>query len=220
MPILQKRLQFGALAFLAEKMLSGLASTWSVAVHDKDRVIKGINKRRYPSIVTFWHRNLLTLLPLFSNLPVCIPVSEHKDGEYVAHLIDRFGMHTVRGSTTRNSLNVMRGLIDNLNSGVSCAITPDGPKGPNKSVQPGFILLSRKTKTPVIPLGVAVNKGWVFNSWDKLILPKPYSQIQLIFGKPIDLKVGRDSSSQNCKILREATLKLDDKAASIVKGSV
>jgi hypothetical protein len=117
--------------------------------------------------------------------------------------MERFGILAVRGSTTRNSLRLIKSLLGAVRNGRSCGITPDGPRGPAFTVQPGVILLSRHTGLPIYPVGVAVARGWVFGSWDAFILPKPFSRIAISIGNPLrpDEFTGRNYD-RSCERLR------------------
>ena len=201
MPILKKRIQFHAAAVCGDMLLSMLSATWKVSVKDPEGVLRSIYEKKGACITTFWHRYLLTMLCVFRGYPVCVPVSEHEDGEYVAHVMKRYGLLTVRGSTTRGGQRMVRELVRNIEAGWSCAITPDGPRGPVYSVQPGFILPARRTGAQVYPIGVAVDRRWLFNSWDELVLPKPFARVSIVVGKALNVGQGRDAA-QLCESLR------------------
>ncbi len=219
MPILQKRVQFHFAAAMADALLFSLSKTWHISIEDPERLIRSFAACNGPHIATFWHRYLLSMVSIFRGYPVAIPVSEHKDGEYIAHLIERYGMNSIRGSTTRGSLRLLRKLIDHLKAGGNCALTPDGPRGPNMSVQPGFALLSRKTGTPVSPIAVAIDRGWTLNSWDRLVIPKPFANIQIVIGRTVNIPP-EGKIEQYCESLHSAMLELGDRAAANLTATV
>ncbi len=212
MPILQRRIQFHFAAAAGEMLLGPLSSTWKVTVEDPEGVLKSILEKRRVHIAAFWHRYLLTMLCVFRGYPVCVPVSRHNDAEYVAHLMNRYGLRTARGSTTRGSLQMIRDVMRRLKAGDSCAITPDGPRGPVYSVQPGLVLLSRRSGVPVYPVGIAVNRGWIAGSWDRLVIPKPYARIGLAVGReltfPPEMRV-----EEACELFRSQLVLCTEKAA-------
>ena len=164
-------------------------------------------------IAAFWHRQMLTLLCHFRGYPYCVAVSEHRDGEYVAQVLKRHGFLPVRGSTTRGSRRLLRGLWTAMNEGWSCAITPEGPRGPKFSVQPGFIMLARRSGVPVYPVGLAVESAWVLKSWDAFVVPKPFSRIAVVLGDPIPADLlAEGSTEQLCAALKEAIERATEKA--------
>ncbi len=219
MPILQKRIQFHAAAVAGDLLLSPLAATWRVSIEDPDGMLRSIAAGRGVHIAAFWHRYILALLCLFRGYPVCVPVSTHSDAEYIAHIMNRYGLKTVRGSTTRGAVRLVREIVRRMDSGTSCALTPDGPRGPACSVQPGFILLARRTGAPVHPVGMAVSSGWVFNSWDRLIVPKPYAKIGMVVGPALPVLADCDSKSY-CEMLRDRIMQCGEQAAEYTRTSV
>ena len=213
MPILQNRIHFHAAAVAADMLLGPLSGTWKVSVEDPEAILESIAKKRCVHVAAFWHRYLLAMLCIFRGYPVCVPVSKHSDAEYAAHLMKRYGIRTARGSTTSGSLQLIRDLMQHMKAGESCAITPDGPRGPRYSVQPGLVLLSRRTGAPVHPVGVAVDKGWIVNSWDRLVIPKPYARIGLVIGRALTFPPGQ-KVEEACEVFRSHIKVCSDKAAS------
>lgn len=181
MPPVQKRLHFWAVGVLASRVVRALSATWRVRIEDPDQVIRRVVEGRQQALFTFWHRHILPLLALYRHHPFVLPVSEHEDGEYVAQVMHRMGLKSVRGSTTRGSLKLLRGMLGQIRAGRSPAITPDGPRGPRFSVQPGFILLARRSGLPVYALGVAAKDAWELPSWDRFHIPKPLTTVAVAF---------------------------------------
>jgi len=182
MPVLQRTLRFRLAGWLGALVVRLLYATWRVTVIDPEDVGTGVRDGTRPAVIAFWHRHLLTLLGHCRGYRVCVPVSEHRDGEYVAQVMERSGLISVRGSTTRGSLKLVRGLLSCARQGWSPAITPDGPRGPKYSVQPGVALLARRCGLPVYPVGIAVSSAWVLRSWDEFMIPKPWARIVIAAG--------------------------------------
>ena len=198
MPLLQKRVQFWAAGFAGEIVIRLLASTWRYVKGAPEGLEEQIRSGRKQAIFGFWHRHLLSLLGGFKGYPICVPVSEHRDGEYVAQVMERFGLLAVRGSTTRGRIRLIRGLLEAIRRGRSGAITPDGPRGPKYTVQAGFVLLGRRTGLPVYPLGIAAEKGWELNSWDAFVIPKPFTRICIVAGTPMAPEDIQDTPVREC----------------------
>jgi len=100
--------------------------------------------------------------------------------------MERNGFLALRGSTSHGATRMLRGVLGAVDEGWSCAITPDGPRGPRYSVQPGFILLARRSGLPLHPLGIAVDRAWVLKSWDAFCLPKPGARIVIVVAPPME----------------------------------
>lgn len=79
----------------------------------------------------------------------------------------------------------MREMLKASEDGYDIAITPDGPRGPRYRVQNGIIELARRTGMPIIPISFNASRKKVFRSWDRFLLPYPFSRGVFIFGKPL-----------------------------------
>ncbi len=153
-----------------------------------DKTLSYDIRNEYPNefkcIYMFWHRNLLLLALYRIGNPVAVMVSSSQDGELIAGPIEELGLITVRGSTTRQGSAAIRKMLK-LASRYQLAITPDGPKGPSQKIQPGIIYIAYLAKIPIIPVTASASREWIFNSWDRFRLPKPFSRITVTFGEPV-----------------------------------
>ena len=107
------------------------------------------------AILAFWHNRLL-LLPFIYRYRmhlknIVVMVSRSRDGEFVANFLDRFGFHTIRGSSSKGGGQTFTQAIKMARKGYDIAITPDGPRGPRYQVQPGVIKLAQMTSLPIVP---------------------------------------------------------------------
>jgi lysophospholipid acyltransferase (LPLAT)-like uncharacterized protein len=138
--------------------------------------------RRQRLIYAFWHEYYLLTINFRDNIQML--VSKHADGELITRMIQHLGVAAVRGSSRRGGAAAMLDMIRN-----GCrrhiAITPDGPCGPRRRVQPGAVFLASKTGLPIIPIGIALERAWRFKSWDRFALPHPYSLVKIITGAPV-----------------------------------
>ena len=72
-------------------------------------------------------------------------------------------------------------------------LTPDGPSGPPLRAKPGAVMLAQLSGAPILPMACAVDRAWRLSSWDRLILPQPFSRVVMAYGAP--LSVPRELSS-------------------------
>ena len=137
-------------------------------------------------IAALWHNRLLLIsfvLKRYSpERPGAGLISASRDGDLVADLTQRFGFDIVRGSSSRMGAGALRELGNVLASGRDILITPDGPRGPAYQLGPGIIFLAQKTGAAVVPINMEYSKCWRVNSWDRFILPRPFSKVRVIFG--------------------------------------
>lgn len=161
----------------------------------------------FKCIFMCWHRDVLMMFlhRLGSNAGAII--SSSQDGELIAGPVEELGVKTVRGSTTRQGSQAYRAILK-MAKERQLAITPDGPKGPSKCIQPGVIHIAFMAKIPIISVALHADKEWVFNSWDKFRIPKPLARITAIYGEPyyIHDKAELDSAIGN---LSEITAALE-----------
>jgi lysophospholipid acyltransferase (LPLAT)-like uncharacterized protein len=75
-------------------------------------------------------------------------------------------------------------LADVIASGHDVVITPDGPRGPAYRPGGGIILLAQKTDARVVPLNLEYARCWRLPSWDRFILPRPFTRVRFILGPP------------------------------------
>jgi lysophospholipid acyltransferase (LPLAT)-like uncharacterized protein len=148
-----------------------------------------------PLIGSFWHACIIPATYMCRNLGVRVMSSNSYDGEYMGRIIRKFGFVAVKGSSSRNAIRALLGLRRALEEKWSVAFTLDGPRGPRYKVKPGPVALGRSSGVPLTMFHMAVDKAWVLNSWDKLIIPKPFSRVLMRFGRLIEIP--RDASEQD-----------------------
>lgn len=112
--------------------------------------------------------------------------STSQDGSLVDFVIRKMGGATSRGSSTRGGIAALKGLIRLIRQGYRASMAVDGPKGPLHRVKPGVFELSRIANAYVVPVGVAASNGHVFQkSWNKALLPWPFSRVVITFSEPL-----------------------------------
>jgi hypothetical protein len=145
--------------------------------------IIGLEKPYPKGIYIFWHRNLLPLLINRKNENVAIIISSSKDGDFIAGPAKLYGYIPVRGSSSKQGVSALKEMLK-LSKNHSIGLTPDGPKGPAQKIKNGAFQLAYLSKCPIYAVNVKVSKAWIFNSWDRFILPKPFSKVIVNYSKP------------------------------------
>ena len=137
-------------------------------------------------IYAFWHDSVFLLPYTHRNSGIMIMVSESKDGEIATGILKHFGYEVVRGSSKRRGSRALINLYDGMRKGKSVAITVDGPRGPRHEAKEGAIFLAGKLQAPIIPVATGAKRFWTLErSWDKLVLPVPFSEGVVLYGQPI-----------------------------------
>jgi lysophospholipid acyltransferase (LPLAT)-like uncharacterized protein len=146
-----------------------------------------------PVIYVFWHRCIIPATYHFRNRGIAVMTSSSFDGEYIARIIEKFGYRAVRGSSTRGGVRALLGMHTEIEQGRSAAFTIDGPRGPAFVAKPGAVLLARNVGAPVLAFHAAVQRAWELNSWDRLLIPKPFSRVVLRVSRLVQVPNDADS---------------------------
>ncbi len=141
--------------------------------------------RKRPIIYCFWHRCIFQACYAHRGLGFAIMISRSFDGEYIARIARHFGYKAIRGSSSRGALSGFRGLQRELGEGRSVVVPVDGPRGPRYVAKPGPILMSQMVQCEIFCFYVAAQRAWVLNSWDRMLIPKPFSRVYTHLGRPI-----------------------------------
>ncbi len=164
-------------------LLRALASTWRFRIVN-EASYRTLHANGQPFVFAFWHGQLLPLLWLHRGQGVAIVISAHRDGEIVAGVAERLGMRTIRGSSTRGAARALLGLVRELESGGEVAVTPDGPRGPARRFASGALVAAQRAGAPIIGIGVSAARAWHLRSWDRFMIPKPFSRVNVTYTTP------------------------------------
>ena len=144
-------------------------------------------------LFVFWHSRILGLTYTHRFNNAGIMVSKSFDGEWIARIVQRLGYHVFRGSASRDGAPALLEMLKSDKMG-DLALTVDGPKGPAEKVKPGAVVLASLSGFPLVPITVRSSKAWRIKSWDRLIVPKPFSTVEVAMGHHIMVpeNAGRD----------------------------
>jgi hypothetical protein len=127
----------------------------------------------------------------FGKLHLLMMISGSRDGEYAAKLASCFGFGHVRGSSTHGGSQALKDMIAKLNEGLdSAGMLADGPQGPPRVVKMGSLVISRDTGLPLMGVLWGADRCWTLNSWDRYLIPKPFSRIVIKYTKPMWIPAG------------------------------
>ncbi len=130
----------------------------------------------HPGIYPFWHSCVFPSAWIFRQRKLAVMTSRSLDGEYIARVIRRLGFVAIRGSSSRGGQRALLEMQTYVESGKGAAFTIDGPRGPRHVAKRGPVYLAKATGVPITPFYVAVERRWMFNSWDRFVLPMPFSR--------------------------------------------
>lgn len=111
-------------------------------------------------------------------------VSKSFDGEWISRVVRRFGYRVFRGSASRDGAPALLEMLRNTDPG-DLALTVDGPRGPAEAAKPGVFSLASKSGLPVVPISYRASSAWRLKTWDRFMVPKPFSTVTVVYGRHI-----------------------------------
>ncbi len=145
-------------------------------------------KEKKTILLCTWHQQFFSAIRHYKTYAKYNPglmISQSKDGDLISSVANRTGWHTPRGSSSKGGKKAMTAMIDHLNEYGFGAHILDGPRGPMGIVKSGIIRMAMETNAIIVPFYTSADRAWFFNSWDRFMLPKPFSRVYLSFGTPI-----------------------------------
>jgi lysophospholipid acyltransferase (LPLAT)-like uncharacterized protein len=142
----------------------------------------------HPLIWAFWH-NRIFAMPVFYRryLPGrrgAVLTSASRDGGVLAEALRRFGVDSVRGSSSRRGARAMMEMVEWIEGGYDVVVTPDGPRGPKYKLQPGIVKLAQVTRAHVVPFSANYSRAVRLRSWDRFFFPVPFSEVRVTVHPP------------------------------------
>jgi len=128
-------------------------------------------------IFCFWHQCVLPCTFYYRRTGATIIVSRSFDGELITRILELFGFHTTRGSSSRGAREGLLGLKQVIASGHPAIFTADGPRGPIYRTKMGPIKLAHITGARIGAFHLEPERAWTMHSWDRFLVPKPFTRI-------------------------------------------
>ena len=199
-------------------LLFGLVYLWCMTLRSKNMNEEEENHFKNltgPYILTLWHGRIFYLFYYLRRHPdYFLLISPSEDGDLLARLARLMGYSVIRGSTYKKAVSAARSLIKVLRRNQRIIIIADGSRGPRCVAQPGSVQLAGITGAPIFPMTFGAKNKVVLNSWDKFVIPLPFTRCTLNFSSPISLPP--KSSEQ---IIEEKRLELENALNRISKAS-
>jgi hypothetical protein len=180
---LRQRIILSLIVAVGTVVIRLIGATLRLAVSSEEGGQTTLEQR--PLVASFWHSCIIPSTYIWRGMGIRVMSSYSYDGEYMGRIIRKFGFVPVKGSSSRNPLRALLGLRRALEEGWTVAFTLDGPRGPRHKVKPGPVGLGRSTGLSLTAFHVGVEKGWTLKSWDRMVIPKPFSKVLVRFGKLI-----------------------------------
>jgi lysophospholipid acyltransferase (LPLAT)-like uncharacterized protein len=139
-------------------------------------------------IVALWHQRILLVVRYarhFSEFTPAAMISQSRDGDLIADVCRRLNFRPVRGSSSRGGREALAAMLAELSVHPLAVHALDGPRGPRGIIKAGIIRMAQLSGAPIIPVYISVNRAWTLRSWDRFLIPKPFSTVSVRWDKPI-----------------------------------
>ena len=139
-------------------------------------------------IVAVWHQRILLVVRYarrFSEFTPAAMISQSRDGDLIAEVARRLNFRPVRGSNSRGGHEALAAMVTELSVHPTAVHALDGPQGPRGFIKAGIIRMAQLSGAPIIPVYISVNRAWTLKSWDRFLIPKPFSTVWVRWDKPI-----------------------------------
>lgn len=158
------------------------------------------------AIYCFWHRSLLLAAWFFHRRNIAILISQSFDGELIARTVERLDFLPVRGSSSRGGADGLRAMQSALTSGAAkyAAFTADGPRGPIYVAKPGAVKMAQLTGARVGTFYLLAEQAWTLRSWDRFMVPKPFSRVVVSWTVPVNVETGERGGESALVALQDA----------------
>lgn len=199
-------------------LIAGLIKTWCRTC----KVVERINEKsereaivaHNGAVYATWHQRMFYFFHDYGNKHIVMMISNSKDGDYANDVALRLGFLSVRGSRIRNGRQAMHRLIDILKQGgFTAGMMVDGPLGPPRVLKMGTVKIARETGKPIIPMMYGARRKLVLWSWDRYIVPLPFTKIVIYHGDPVF--VPGDAGEEECERIRREVERIMNRMADV-----
>jgi lysophospholipid acyltransferase (LPLAT)-like uncharacterized protein len=173
-------------------LLVGATTRWT---YINRAAMERIRAEGGPVVICFWHgRIVLSHLGWRHGAqPVKVLISNSREGAVATNTARVVRIGVIRGSKSRGGrqkggTEAMREMLRHMSGAGAVAIAPDGPRGPRMRAQMGPVQLAKHMNAPIVTFAWATRGRKVLNSWDRFVLPSPFSQGYYAWGDPIRVK--------------------------------
>jgi lysophospholipid acyltransferase (LPLAT)-like uncharacterized protein len=212
-------IQAAAIALAASPLISVLCRTLTWHVDGAERYDALVRDGR-PPILACWHGRILPGLFHFRHRHIVALASQNFDGEWMSHILERYGYGIARGSSSRGGARALVQLRRELAEGRPVVFTVDGPRGPARVAQSGAAWLAGASGQPILPFHIEANRAWTSSSWDRGQIPKPFATVAVVIGEPLDVRgTGEEEVEGGRKEIERALESLETRARRVLTGA-
>lgn len=157
---------------------------------------EAIRRAGRPVLHAIWHQRMVAGIFRFPWRGVVTMASQSRDGDVIAGFLFWWGYRVVRGSSSRGGGEALAGMVEALTGTTRlAALTPDGPRGPARRCKTGILRLAEALDAPIMPVGTSSRRPRFLRSWDRYLVPMPFSRCAVVFGEGLRRAPGEDDGA-------------------------
>jgi lysophospholipid acyltransferase (LPLAT)-like uncharacterized protein len=196
--------------FLVRMVVATIRFRWA------DEAWRTVPQAGRPYIFCTWHNRLPLSIALYEQYAKAVGgpprlaaiVSASRDGAMMSAVLKRFGVLTLRGSSSRRGAQVLLELGESLGQGYDVAFAADGPRGPLYSMKVGVIVLAQMSGRALVPAAYHLSSKFTLKSWDRFQIPLPFSTCTIRLGGPVPVpRRGGDELREKIRAQVESALR-------------
>ena len=155
-------------------------------------------------IIVCWHQRLMYAPVSWDHKlgRACTLRAVSHAGRISGAVQKQLGLISVPMFDDQSNMAASRKIAKLMRDGVTLGITADGPEGPDRQLKSATLEWARLTQKPVFLFAFATQKHSKWNTWDKLMFPKPFNKGVLIH-RQWDKTVPRKPSKEEMEALRQ-----------------
>jgi lysophospholipid acyltransferase (LPLAT)-like uncharacterized protein len=142
-----------------------------------------------------WHQRMIGGILAHRGLGFVTMASKSADGEIIATFLGFWGFKAARGSSSRGGDVAVIEFLEALKGAPGSALTPDGPRGPARKCKRGILTLAEQGGALIVPSSSSSSRPKFLNSWDRFLVPMPFSRCVVVFGEPLERAPGEGEDS-------------------------
>ena len=150
-----------------------------------EHVLDRARERSGRYILAFWHSRWVMMPYVYPDSRIVVLISQHRDARMLGRILERFGLATAFGSSTRGGAAGLRSVLRFVRDGYDVGIAPDGPKGPRWQVKPGVVVTAKLSGLPVVPVTFSSTHARRLRSWDRTLIPRPFDRGLYLYADPV-----------------------------------
>ncbi|MEW6260249.1 MAG: lysophospholipid acyltransferase family protein [Thermodesulfobacteriota bacterium] len=161
-------------------------------------------------LLCMWHQQFFPAFDYFSRHQppaITIMISRSQDGDIASAIARLGGFRPIRGSSSRGGTAALKTMIRELKQSRLAGHIVDGPQGPAGIVKPGVAAMAKSAQAVVVPLWASADRAWYAQSWDRFMIPKPFSHVTLTFGAPIQPEEMAEGSVEQVRLMIENAMR-------------